>query len=702
MRLLNLLKKKPFCNDLHYFLIAIVLLMIGLKYNILLILFFIYLVFIIKKTNLLLPISILLLFIIAHVSTLKIIRTINQKTTYNGYILDVIDDNTYIFQSGIIKLRLNDYDHNLKPGDVLTVDVEIRSSEKDYSNDFDYTNYLYTEGISYSGKVIKKEYIKKGFSIYSLKYMYKSYLKDHLSDESYPYVMTMVFGDNLLESNIKEGYSILGISHILAISGLHIIFLFKIISFIFLKLFHYYKSDIPLLIISLFVLFIGLPTTSLRALLFLIIGSINKKGNIHYTKLDILSISFIILMLMNPYNFYSIGFILSFLVSFILIFKNDLIKTKNKVLNTYLSYILIYFVTLPFVIKITGKISIFSIILSPILSNLIYVLLPVSYLLSIFPILDIVLKYIFIFINNYIEGISKIAPLIHIKTLNIYLMIIYYAILIGILYSFSNKKIPYIKILALSSYILILVMFKYLNPISSVTFISVGDGDSALIRLPFSQGVLLVDAYNSYDYLKTEGISKIDYLLLTHSDDDHTGDYKKILDNINVSYIIYPKYDNRFKELLKDYDNKIEVKSDTNLKFKNTNIKILGPVMDNETPNNNSIVFKIDIFNKTFLFTGDMEEKEENDLILKYGKELKSDVIKVAHHGSNTSSANNLLKLVQPTYSVISVGKYNKYGHPHVEVLNRLKEYSKTYLTSNNGNITFNLFNNNLWITTYR
>lgn len=702
MRLLNLLKKKPFCNDLHYFLIAIALLMIGLKYNILLILFFIYLVFIIKKTNLLLPISILLLFIIAHVSTLKIIRTTNQKTTYNGYILDVIDDNTYIFQSGIIKLRLNDYEHNLKPGDVLTVDVEIRSSEKDYSNDFDYTNYLYTEGISYSGKVIKKEYIKKGFSIYSLKYMYKSYLKDHLSDESYPYVMTMVFGDNLLESNIKEGYSILGISHILAISGLHIIFLFKIISFIFLKLFHYYKSDIPLLIISLFVLFIGLPTTSLRALLFLIIGSINKKGNIHYTKLDILSISFIILMLMNPYNFYSIGFILSFLVSFILIFKNDLIKTKNKVLNTYLSYILIYFVTLPFVIKITGKISIFSIILSPILSNLIYVLLPVSYLLSIFPILDIVLKYIFIFINNYIEGISKIAPLIHIKTLNIYLMIIYYAILIGILYSFSNKKIPYIKILALSSYILILVMFKYLNPISSVTFISVGDGDSALIRLPFSQGVLLVDAYNSYDYLKTEGISKIDYLLLTHSDDDHTGDYKKILDNINVSYIIYPKYDNRFKELLKDYDNKIEVKSDTNLKFKNTNIKILGPVMDNETPNNNSIVFKIDIFNKTFLFTGDMEEKEENDLILKYGKELKSDVIKVAHHGSNTSSADNLLKLVQPTYSVISVGKNNKYGHPHVEVLNRLKEYSKTYLTSNNGNITFNLFNNNLWITTYR
>ena len=130
-------------------------------------------------------------------------------------------------------------------------------------------------------------------------------------------------------------------------------------------------------------------------------------------------------------------------------------------------------------------------------------------------------------------------------------MIIYYAILIGILYSFSNKKIPYIKILALSSYILILIMFKYLNPISSVTFISVGDGDSALIRLPFSQGVLLVDAYNSYDYLKTEGISKIDYLLLTHSDDDHTGDYKKILDNINVSYIIYPKYDNRFKELLK-------------------------------------------------------------------------------------------------------------------------------------------------------
>jgi len=702
MRLLCLLKKKPFCNDLHYFLIAIVLLMIGLKYNLLLILLFIYLIFIINKTKLLLPISIILLLIIANISITKIIRSTNEKTNYDGYVLDVIDDNTYIFQSGIIKLKLNEYNHNYKPGDVLNIDVEIRSSEKQYSNDFDYTEYLYTEGISYYGKVIKSKYFKSGFSIYYLKYLYKNYLKEQLSEESYNYVVTMVFGDNSLESNIKEGYSILGISHILAISGMHILFLFKIISFILLKLFHYYKNDIPLLILGVFILFIGAPVTALRAFLFLLIASLNKKGNIHYTKLDILSISFIILVLFNPYNCYSTGFILSFLVSFILIFKNEFIKTKNKVLNIYLTYLIIYFITLPFVIKITGKISIISIILSPLLSNLIFILLPISYLLAIFPILDYIFKYVFIFNNNYIESISKLCPLINIKTFSIYITLIYYFILGSIFYSILNNKIPLLRILLFSSYLLILVFAKYINPITSVTFISVGQGDSALIKLPFNQGNVLIDAYNSYNYLKTEGISNLEYLILTHSDDDHIGDYKKILDNINVSNIIYPKYDNKFDDLLLNYNNKIEIKSGMNLKFSNSNIKILGPINDNNSANNNSIVFKIKLLNKTFLFTGDMEQKEEDDLINYYKNELDSDILKVGHHGSITSTSKSFLDYVSPTYSVISVGKYNKFGHPDIEVLNRLKSCSKTYLTSINGNITFNLFNNNLWINTYR
>ena len=702
MRLLSLLKKKPFCNDLHFFLISIVLLMLGLKYYPLLFLLLIYLIFIFKKTKLIIPISLLCLIIISIFSITKIIRDNNIKTNYKGYILDILDDNTYIFKSGLVKIRITDYNHNQKPGDVLNLEVELRENKKSYENDFDYEEYLYSNGISYYGKVKKKEFIKSGFSIYSLKYMYLNYLKSNLSNESFSYIEAIVFGDNNLESNIKDSYSILGISHILAISGLHIILLFKIISFILLKIFHYYKDTIPIIIISIFILLIGAPISAIRALLFLIIGAINKKGDIYYTKLDILSISFIIILLFNPYRFYSLGFLLSFIVSFILIFVNDIIKDDNKIKKAFKTYILIYFSTLPLVIKISGAISILSIILAPILSYLAFIMIPICYILSIFPILDIIFKYFFIFMNLYIEGLSNIIPLLHIKTMNIYFILIYYLIFGLIIYLIASKKKYYIGYILLSTYLSLFILFKYITPIASITYIDCGQGDSALIRLPHSAGVVLVDAYNSYDYLKTEGIDRIDYLVLTHSDDDHIGDYEKILNKIVVNTIICPKYDTRFNNLLKNYKNIKLVNYNMNINLKDTKMEILGPINSYDDTNSNSIVFKINIFNKSFLFTGDMTIEEENDLIKEYKNKLDSDVLKVAHHGSNTSSQELFLNYVTPTYSIISVGLNNKYNLPNKEVVNRLNKISKVYMTKDSGNITFNLLNDKMWINTYR
>ncbi|MBQ7641157.1 MAG: DNA internalization-related competence protein ComEC/Rec2 [Acholeplasmatales bacterium] len=703
MKLLSLLKKKPFCNDLHFFLIAIVLLMISLKYYPLLILLFLYLFFIYKKTNLMIYISICCLIIISNISILKIIKSNNVKTTYEGYVLDIVDENNYIFKSGVIKILINDYNHNQNSGDILNVEVAIKENEKSYDLDFDYDEYLYSKGISYSAKIINKKFIKSGFSIYSLKNMYLNYLKNNLSEESFNYVNAIVFGNNNLESNIKDSYSILGLSHILAISGLHIIFLFKIISFLLLKIFHYYKDTIPLIILSIFIILIGSPISSLRALLFLILGTLNKKGNIYYTKLDILSISFIIMMIINPYSFYSIGFQLSFLVSFILIFVNDLIDEDNIIKRSIKSYLLIYFGTIPLTIKITGSISILSIFISPLLSSILgFIILPISYILSIFPILDYGLKYVFIFINMYIEGLSNYLPLIHIKAMNIYLILAYYLLYGLIIYSLAKNKNTYFNSLLLTIYLSIIIIFKYINPFASVTFINVGQGDSSLVRLPYNQGVVLVDAYNSYSYLKSEGIDRIDYLILTHSDDDHIGDYKEILNKIVVKTIIYPRYDERFDTLLKDYKNKTIVNYDMIINLNNVRMEILGPINKYEEVNSNSIVFKIKIFNKSFLFTGDMTEEEENDLINKYGNKLNSDILKVGHHGSNTSSSKLFLDYVSPDISIISVGKNNKYNLPNKEIVDRLNKISKVYMTKDRGNITFDLLNGNMWINTYR
>jgi len=514
-----------------------------------------------------------------------------------------------------------------------------------------------------------------------------------------------VFSNNELNNEVSDSYSNLGISHILCISGLHIIFLFKLLSFVFIKLFKYYNDIIPLVIISLFVILIGFPKSALRALLFLILLSINKRSKYKYTKLDILSITFIFMSLISPYSIYNTGFVLTFLVSFILIYKDDILnKSKYKLINDYKLYSLIFLLTFPFIVNINNKISLLSLLLAPILSNLLgIILIPLSFLLSIFPILDIVLKYVYIILNYYILNVSNILPIIRIQSFNIYMMIVYYLLFIYLIYKLSNDNKIYKPLLYLTSYIILIINIFYLSPFSKITFISCGQGDSSVIRLPYERGIMVIDAYNSISYLKNSGIKKIDYLVLTHSDSDHIGDYDKIIKEFKVNKLLYSKYDDKFNVLLNDINvNKIGIDSNYVFNSKNFNIKVLGPINKYDDANSNSIVLRIKIFNKTILYTGDMTEKEEIDLINKYKTSLKSDILKVAHHGSNTSSSNNFLKLVNPDTSIISVGKNNNYDLPSDIIVKRLEKYSNVYMTKNKGNIDIIISKKKLWILTYR
>ena len=111
---------------------------------------------------------------------------------------------------------------------------------------------------------------------------------------------------------------------------------------------------------------------------------------------------------------------------------------------------------------------------------------------------------------------------------------------------------------------------------------------------------------------------------------------------------------------------------------------------------------KININNTSFLFTGDMTEREENDCINKYKNELASNILKVAHHGSNTSSSLEFINLVKPDISIISVGEYNDYGLPNKEIVDRLNRYSNVYMTKNSGNINIRISKDKYNISTYR
>jgi Metallo-beta-lactamase superfamily. len=218
-----------------------------------------------------------------------------------------------------------------------------------------------------------------------------------------------------------------------------------------------------------------------------------------------------------------------------------------------------------------------------------------------------------------------------------------------------------------------------------VHYIDVGQGDSILIEV--GNASMLIDAGNNGDgnrivsYIKDQGINKLDYLILTHPHADHIGGATDVIKALDIDKIIMPKVNHTSKTYenllltIKDKDLKITVpNTGDDYSLGGSSFKILAPNSSNyERMNDYSIVCKLTFGNTSFLFSGDAETISENEMLSK-GFDLKADVLKIGHHGSNTSTSSQFLKAVSPKYAVISVGKDNSYGHPAEEILSKLAE----------------------------
>lgn len=696
MQLLNKLKNKPLSNELHFILFAVIIFLLALKYWFFYILLIIYLIFLFRKTKLIIISIMLLAFLFGYITIINNIKIKDEEIKVR---IDDINTDSYIALYKGLKIKIYDTNKTYKPGDIVNYKLSYYEDElKSYDTEFDYFEYLKSNRIIARAKAISSNKISSGFSIKLIKYYIKNYLENKIDSESYSYIKAIVLSENDISKDLKSSYSSLGLSHIFAISGMHIILIYTILSFIMLKLFKYYKSFIPILIITIYVFIIGMPISATRALLMIIITNLNEKGKIKYTKLDIFSISFIIMVIFWPLVFYNAGFILSYLVSFVLLFKDEIIKFKSKLINTYLTFYLIYFVTLPIIINFNNTINIFTLLFSPILSVLIaYIIIPISFIEAILPITNYLFKYVFSFIGMIVSNLDNLSIKINIMSLNVYFKVIYWFILVLLIIGLIKRKDIILKSLVFIFYLFILINFKTINPLTKITFIDVGQGDSCLIELGNNRGNMLIDAYNCFDYIKSTGIKNIDYLILTHSDNDHIEDAFNIINYFNVKNIYVPLYDTGFKDYKCKY-----IKSGYSFYLDDVLFEVMGPINKYEEKNSNSIVLKCIISNTSFLFTGDMTVDEENDLVNKYKNKLDIDILKVGHHGSNTSSSNLFLSYVTPKVSIISVKNNNIYGLPDKIVLDRLNKISNVYMTKDHGNITFYLFNNRYFIHNYR
>lgn len=593
-------------------------------------------------------------------------------------------------------------DFNLNEGDKVTVNVLLSTpSINTIPNTFNYQKYLYNNGIYKVGTVNKIEVIKKNNNILN---NLKSSLSKKVSFN--PYLKLFILGD---KKGIDESYNYykdIGVAHLLAISGMHVGVFVSIMRKILFFLSKKSQNKFISIVLLFYAFITGFTASILRVVVFFIINSINKDYDFKLSRMKVFLLSLYLLILINPFFITNVGFLYSFACFFTMIIINKYLHKnyfKNLVIITF--YMTLF--TLPITVSLNYEINIMVFV-----SN--FLLIPfVSYILFPFALVTVLFKFlnpIFTFLTFIMEKVAYYLSIVNftkiiIPKASIVFIIIYYILLISFIY-FNKKR----YLVFLINLIIIIKIVPFFNTFANIIFLDVSQGDSMLYITKNQSKVYMFDtggvrnksvSDNSLMYLKSLGISKIDYLILTHGDFDHMGDAINLVENFKVEKVIFNcgVFNDLEQELIKELDKK-KIKYYSCIKKLNIDNNKLYFLQtkeyDNENDNSNVIYFKYGTFK--FLFMGDAGIEKEKDILEKYNI---SDVyvLKVGHHGSKTSSDKKFIDEIKPKYSIISVGKNNRYGHPNKEVLNNLKQ-SKVYRTDQDGSILFKIKNDKLKIKT--
>lgn len=654
--------------------------------------------------------KIILLFSLTVILGIRFYYSYNHSSIYiDGYneIKGTIDNIKY--NESIINITLKSkenilvkyYDSiNLKVGDIVLVKGIIKepNSSKVF-NLFSYKKYLLSKKIY---KVIEASSIDKIDENKSILYKIKNTLIKRLNDTSNGYLNTLILGDNRVDNKIYESYQINGVVHLFSISGMHINLFSLILLKILNKIFKDRRISYILTIIFLlnYMFIINTPSIIRSVLLFTFIY-LFKIFNIKIKTINILILIFYIMLLINPNYIYDIGFKYSFLISFVLIRYSYIYNKKNYIFKLFLISFISILISFPITINNNFYINILSPICNlffvPFIS---FIIFPMSLLVFIFPILNPILLFL-IDILEYISLLfSKYSLILNFSYMNIYMIIIYYLIVFSLL-----RNIKKIKIISLIIFLLFHYNIHLFNHTNSITMIDVGQGDCFLIELKNSEVILVDTGGNRYydlatntiiPYLNSLGIRKIDKLILTHGDYDHIGSAMSLINSFNVKSIYMNKgNDNELEKKIIDLANSKNINVN---KINRLKMNISGNIFYflnniNIEENKDSLIMYVNLNNYGILFMGDSTKEEELELLNNY--ELDVDILKIGHHGSNTSTSDIFINSLKPRYALVSVGLNNRYNHPSKSVIDILDDNNvNTYYSSIDGSVKLILKDN--------
>ena len=606
--------------------------------------------------------------------------------------------------------------------DLHEIELEGKLSEPEGQRNFggfDYQVYLKTQGIYQTLTIKRIQSVKQvsswdiGENLTALRRKAVVWIKTHFPDPMRNYMTGLLLGhlDTDFEE-MNELYSSLGIIHLFALSGMQVGFFMDAFKKLLLRL-GLTQEKLKWLTYPFSLIYAGLTGFSasvIRSLLQKLLAQHGVKG------LDNFALTVFVLFIIMPNFFLTAGGILSCAYAFILTMTSKegeglkAVARESLVISLGILPILsFYFAEFqPWSILLTFVFSfLFDVVFLPLLSIL--------FILSfIYPVTQF--NFVFEWLENIIRLVSQLAsrPLVFGQP-NAWLLIL---LLVSLALVYDMRK--NIKRLAGFSLFIVGLFFLTKHPLENeITMLDVGQGESIFLR-DVTGKTILIDVGGKAEsdkkiekcqekmttsnaqrtlipYLKSRGVDKIDQLILTNTDKEHVGDLLEVTKAFHVGEILVSKGSLTQKDFVAELEaSQTKVRSVTvgeNLPIFGGSLEVLSPRKIGDGGNEDSLVLYGKLLDKHFLFTGNLKEKGEKDLLKQY-PDLEVDVLKAGQHGAKTSSNPAFLEKLKPEITLISIGKNNRTKLPHQETLTRLETIkSKIYRTDQQGAIRFKGWN---------
>lgn len=600
------------------------------------------------------------------------------------------------FSKNKMLFNYDNYLRSKKIGAVIFADNDINTIE---------TNY------SFLNKVSTK------FRNYTENIFYES-----LNKQNADIILSIILGDvSYLDENLYDNIKTMGLAHIFAVSGSHIVLMYGFLLTMFKRcgLSHRVSWIIAWGIIWFYGFLIGFPISIMRALVMFTILFGSEVLYRKYNSLNSIGLAALVLTLYNPFWLFDAGFLLSFSAALSMIIYNKYIvnrlDTQNAVLTNLYMNVFLQLFTFPVVVYYFNFVPVMGIIYNILLLPVFDVIIIYGFMLLmlggiVHGILSIPFK-IFNYVLHSLRSIINLTDMfifngIILPSISMGMIIFFYILLFSMIYLYINKDSflkKYIIATLISFCSLNFIILPFIDTSLYFNVVDVGQGLFTLVK--YKDTCLIIDCgstssknlgeYTVVPYLTKHGIRKVDGLFISHWDYDHYSGLEDIVkSNIQVKKIFTSVHNEEIMNVTE-----ILCKG-KNLELGKLEVNILWPDKNYiyNNINNSSLVIKLQYYDKIILLTGDIDGSVEDMLAEDIGH---SDIVIVPHHGSKTSSTEEFVQNVSPSIAVMSYGK-NSYGIPSEEVIFRYeKEGSIVLSTFNEGEINFILKNDKIYYNTY-